>query len=74
MAIPISFSTLSGLASTTTGTIYSNAMKNQNPTAPLTFYSLNGLTAPTPTVIYPNITTSTCSSGSNCPTGSICTS
>ena len=48
-------------------------MTYQNPTAALTFYKLNGLAVPIPTVIYPNITTSTCSSGSNCTTGSICT-
>ena len=57
MAIPISISTLSGLDSSITGSIYSNAMTYKNPIAALTFYKLNGLPVPSPTVIYPNITT-----------------
>ena len=69
MAIPIVFSTLYGLASTTTGTICTNALTNQNPLLPMTFAYLNGLPS-----IYPNITSSTCSSGSNFLVGSICTS
>lgn len=73
MLITISFSGLSGMASTTTGSIYTNALTNQNPLSPMTFTKLTGLNIVYAS-IYPNITTSTCSTGINCKVGSICTS
>ena len=80
MLVTISFSGLSGLASTTTGSIYTNALTNQNPVSPMTFDQLTGLSVVTvsnstnSTSLYPNITISNCSTGYNCPVGSICTS
>lgn len=57
MLVTISFGTLSGLASSTSGSIWSNALTYQNPLAPTSPYTLLGITPP----LYPTITTQTCS-------------